>query len=384
MKNLLLPIGIIIVLAGCNTDQKVSIRGTVSNGEGALLVLQRLDVNSIIDVDSTRVDNKEQFSFKLSLDHPELLILKNENGELINLLPAPGEQVTVNSAYEEFGSAYSIGNSEESEKIRDLVLTLNSTRHKMDSIAEAISAFEDPESPQMKLLQSAYQQAYVQQKRFTIRFIIENPSSLSSVYALYQKLYDELYIMNDPNDLQYFKFVADTLKLYHPDASLTKSLIADIESRERQYQENNTLQSMIASAEEKSLLDIAVPDINGDTISLSSLYGKVVMVVFWASEDRESIKTLLDLQKTYKKYHSKGFEVYAVSLDNIKTPWEISVKFNEFDWLNVSELSYPNSKVDKLYNVTKLPTNYLINREGTLMAKDLYGRNLEIWLDNLL
>jgi hypothetical protein len=73
-----------------------------------------------------------------------------------------------------------------------------------------------------------------------------------------------------------------------------------------------------------------------------------------------------------------------VSLDNIRTPWEISVKFNEFDWLNVSELSYPNSKVDKLYNVTKLPTNYLINREGTLMAKDLYGRNLEIWLDNLL
>jgi peroxiredoxin len=174
------------------------------------------------------------------------------------------------------------------------------------------------------------------------------------------------------------------MKTYYPDASLTLSLIADIESRDRQYEENRQLQEMIASAEEKSLTEIAVPDLKGDTINLSTLQGKVILMVFWSSADSRSIQSLLALQSTYNKYQNSGFEIYAISLDNLKSPWETSVRFNEFDWINVSELSYPNSMVDKYYNVTKLPTSFLINKDGSLVAKDIYGRNLEIWLDNLL
>ena len=61
-----------------------------------------------------------------------------------------------------------------------------------------------------------------------------------------------------------------------------------------------------------------------------------------------------------------------------------SVDFNEFEWVNVSELNYPNSRANQLYNVTALPTGFLINREGDVVAKNLYGRALETWLDNLI
>ena len=61
-----------------------------------------------------------------------------------------------------------------------------------------------------------------------------------------------------------------------------------------------------------------------------------------------------------------------------------AIDFNEFNWINVSELSFPESKAALLYNITQLPTNFLINREGDIVGSNLYGRNLETWLDNLI
>ena len=61
-----------------------------------------------------------------------------------------------------------------------------------------------------------------------------------------------------------------------------------------------------------------------------------------------------------------------------------AIDFNEFRWINVSELSFPESKAALLYNISELPTTFLITREGDVVAKNLYGRTLETWLDNLI
>jgi hypothetical protein len=61
-----------------------------------------------------------------------------------------------------------------------------------------------------------------------------------------------------------------------------------------------------------------------------------------------------------------------------------AIDFNEFKWYNVSELSFPESRAVLLYNVSSIPTNFLIDRDGNIVAKNLYGRTLETWLDNLL
>ncbi|MCK5066357.1 MAG: TlpA family protein disulfide reductase, partial [Bacteroidales bacterium] len=135
---------------------------------------------------------------------------------------------------------------------------------------------------------------------------------------------------------------------------------------------------------ESGLLDLSIPDRDGTEIALSALTGKVVLVSFWASQHNASIEMMLQLKSTYNKYHSSGFEVYAISLDNNKINWMSAIDFNEFNWINVSELSFPNSTAALLYNVTSLPTTFLINREGDIVAKNLQGRQLNTWLDNLI
>ncbi len=237
----------------------------------------------------------------------------------------------------------------------------------------------------MKVVRNAYAQTIVNQKRFTIRYLMGHMNSLSSVYALYQKYDEEDLVMGLQSDLQYFKVIADSLEISHPNSSLTKSLRADITRREAEFIKSNQLNSLLEMADEPTgFLDLSIPDRDGKELTLSDYKGKAIMVIFWASGNQASINTLLQLKSTYNLYHKKEFEIYAVSLDNNKFQWMNAIDFNEFNWINVSELNYPDSRANQIYNVTSLPAGFLINREGDIVARDLFGRKLETWLDNML
>jgi len=383
-----IPILIVLIIGftgfACKSN-RTKISGLISGGEGAKLTLERLDVNRTSLVDSIEIDKNGSFTLNLDLDEPELYILKSETGEILNLLVSPGDKISIKTSYDTFGSAYSISGSAESEGIRLLVEQLEQTRNDLDSLQLVAASIADPENPQMELVKNTYAQAIVKQKRFTIKYLVEHLGSLSSVYALYQKYDGESLVLNMEGDLQYFKAVADSLESSYPNSSLTKSLRMDIEQREATFKENAHLNTLLDMADENSgMLDLSIPDRDSKEIALSSLKGKVTLVAFWASGNRGSIQALIQLQSTYLKYHEKGFEIYAISLDNNKISWMNAIDFNEFDWINVSELSFPDSKAALLYNISELPTTYLINREGDILAKNLYGRTLETWLDNLI
>ena len=383
-----IPILIVLIIGftgfACKSN-RTKISGLISGGEGAKLTLERLDVNRTSLVDSIEIDKNGSFTLNLGLDEPELYILKSETGEILNLLVSPGDKISIKTSYDTFGSAYSISGSAESEGIRLLVEQLEQTRNDLDSLQLVAASIADPENPQMELVKNTYAQAIVKQKRFTIKYLVEHLGSLSSVYALYQKYDGESLVLNMEGDLQYFKAVADSLESSYPNSSLTKSLRMDIEQREATFKENAHLNTLLDMADENSgMLDLSIPDRDSKEIALSSLKGKVTLVAFWASGNRGSIQALIQLQSTYLKYHEKGFEIYAISLDNNKISWMNAIDFNEFDWINVSELSFPDSKAALLYNISELPTTYLINREGDILAKNLYGRTLETWLDNLI
>ncbi len=375
---------LLVLSIGCSSN-KTEISGLIEGGDGETITLERLDVNRTFLIDSLTTKKDGSFSIKTKLEEPELYILKNELGEIVNLLLAPGEKVFISTRSESFGRGYQVTGSEESENIRLLVNHLNRTRSDIDSLLNVADSIDNPESPQMNLLRTAYSQIIIKQKRYTIKYLVENMTSLSSVYALYQKYDEETMIFGSESDFQYFKTVADSLEMVHPNSSLTKSLRSDIENREAQYNQAIKVNTLLSLADEVTgMVDLTIPDRDGEELSLSSLKGKVIMVAFWASGNQASVQALLQLQPIYNTYHNRGFEVYAISLDNNKISWMSAVDFNEFEWINVSELSYPNSKTDLLYNVSVLPTTFLINREGDIVAKNLFGRTLETWLDNLI
>lgn len=385
-RKLVYVIGLLWLIAGfaCSSS-KSEIVGVVTGGEGQSLRLERLNVNQTSVIDSIQLGKDGSFSVKIDLEEPELYILKNSEGDIVNLLVSPGENISIETTQDSFGNGYRVEGSDESEGIRLLVEQLHGTRKVLDSLQVVAGGIEDPESPQLDLVRNAYSQAIIKQSRFTIKYLVEHMGSLSSVYALYQKYDSENLVLWKEQDLQYFKSVADSLEITHPNSSLTLSLRADIDQREARFKEAAQVNTLLEMAgEETGLLDLTIPDRDGNEISLSSLSGKVVLVAFWASGHSASIEAMMQLKSTYKLYHASGFEVYAISLDNNKIAWMNALDFNEFDWINVSELSFPDSNAALLYNVNSLPTTFLINKEGDIVAKNLLGRQLNTWLDNLI
>jgi len=133
-----------------------------------------------------------------------------------------------------------------------------------------------------------------------------------------------------------------------------------------------------------SFVDLELNDLNGDPIKLSSFKGNYILLDFWASycgPCRAEHPRLLEL---YNKYKEKGFEIYAVCLDDNKESWQQTVKQDKISWITVSELKQSTeSKSAMIYGITALPQNYLIDKQGKIIAKNIRGEELADKLDEI-
>lgn len=130
--------------------------------------------------------------------------------------------------------------------------------------------------------------------------------------------------------------------------------------------------------------DIALPAVNGDTIRLSSLKGKVVLLDFWASWCAPCRTANKGLAKIYDKFRDKGFEIYSVSFDDKKEDWLKAIKQDKIKWLQVNEPGKWDAPTAVNWNIYAIPTSYLIDKDGVLLAMDLEGKQLEKALKDLL
>ncbi len=124
---------------------------------------------------------------------------------------------------------------------------------------------------------------------------------------------------------------------------------------------------------------------DGKTITLSSLTGKkVLMVYFWASWCDGCEAENPNIVRIYDKYKESGFDIYAVSLDSDKAEWLTAISKHKFTWTNVSDLKEWESETVKTYNVNRTPAIYLLDSEGRIVAKNLRGKELEMKVGGLL
>jgi len=384
LKNDILTLLImLVILSSCNQKQNIIIKGSLENGKKEMIWLERLDISSTTAVDSQFINNKNKFQFKIKAEYPDIYMIRNRQGKFISLLASPGEKINITGDYSAILKNYNINGSKESRKIKTLVNKLEETRSRLKDIERNIEKISTLSEEQALEYINLREEIIREQRDFSIRFIIQNLNSLSSIFALYQTYSPGNFVLGEALDLQYMKIVADSLSKYYPDVPLVTSFVNDARTTERRYYNLIGLSDAFRNADTK-MPDLVIPSLKGDPIKLSSLKGKIVLLYFWSSLSEESRLQNPQLLNIYKKYHSKGFEIYAVSLDNKKDLWEKAVWMDEINWINVCELTYPNSRASVLYNISKLPTTYLLNKNGEILERDLYGKELEKWLDNLL
>lgn len=138
----------------------------------------------------------------------------------------------------------------------------------------------------------------------------------------------------------------------------------------------------------KKAPEITMTKADGTAFSLSTLKGKMVLIDFWATwcapcvEEQPELKALYD---TYSdKVKNNQFEILGISLDRNKESWQKAIDRFGISWIQISDLKFWKSPVAKLYEVDELPFNIIIDGQGTILAKNLHGKDLEEFLKKSL
>ncbi|GAA3743215.1 MULTISPECIES: TlpA disulfide reductase family protein [Flavobacterium] len=129
--------------------------------------------------------------------------------------------------------------------------------------------------------------------------------------------------------------------------------------------------------------EIDLPDTKGEKIALSSLRGTLVLIDFWASWCGPCIKEQPLLIKLNNAYPDK-LSIYGVSMDTKKPLWTGAIAKGKLPWTNVSDLKYWQSPVVSDYMLQSVPLNFLIDKNGIILAKNIHGQALEAKIKELL
>jgi peroxiredoxin len=383
-KRLVLFCTVLILIAtSCKNRPNVCVEGKLRYAEKGSLNLEYLDINKTRLIDSIRVKKDGNFRFKIFVEQPALYILKNENGKIINLLISPGENVKIDGDYKEFDKNYSVTGSPDSEFIRQLVEKLADTRNQLKLLDGTYKGKTELTEIQANEYLIRRKEIIKDQRDFSISFIIEHLSSMASIYALYQKLNPEELVLNENRDIQYMKIVADSLSGKYPRSGFVTTFVNDARSAEKRYMNLIGIQKKIVEAQ-SGLPDIKYPDAGGNLRSLSILKGKTVLLYFWSVYSDASEQQNPVFEKIYNRYKNKGFEIFAVCIDSNPDNWLKMIKFDELSFINTFGPDFPDSEIAHAYNLRSVPASYLLDKEGNIMARELYGTELEKWLDNVL
>ena len=359
----------LIFMLGCKHPQKFEIRGKITNAQGKKIYLEELMVASLRPVDSAKINSSGEFVLRQHVGMPTFYLLKLSENNFITLLLDSTEKVTINADAINFSRAYSIQGSPGSLLVQELNNKLNTTKQKLDSISSLAELFK--ESPDIEIKKKEWNAAYdkivQEQIRFSTDFVSKHPFSMASVLALYQKFNDENYVVRD---IQALRIAASALNSFYPKSEHVKALYANtlqLIARERA----GDLKKFIEEKGQNSP-DIILPDQNGRKIALSSFRGKYVLVHFWSAVDQNSRIVNPVLAEIYQKYRNKGFEIYQVSVDKDLTQWLNAIREDRLEWTNVGDMEGSIQSV-MFYNVQAVSFNYLLDKEGVVIAKNLMG-----------
>ncbi len=364
LKELLI-LSIAIVIFSCNVahdQEQYKITINAKNASQKKVYLEELAPNNLTVIDTGNIADNGICTLQGYVSEKGIFRLKFETEQVIFLI-LDNQEINVDIDLED-PKDYSISNSEESLELKTLIDKAGEANKKLQGIQQAYKKaiiITNNRDSLMKETQQSYMQETEKFNTFLKSFISESSSPFVKIFAAG---------MLDPNrDGEMLQKTANYLKKNIPDSKYTKDFLAKIGGPKGTQQGNPAKE-----------IDLPMP--NGNSLALSSLKGKVVLLDFWASWCKPCRMENPNVVKTYEKYKDRGFTIYSVSLDQRKDQWISAIKADGLTWSNhVSDLKGWNSSAAATYNVNGIPATFLIDESGTIVAKNLRGEQLNAFLE---
>ena len=367
-KLILVAAALLMALSSCQST-KVKISGRFVGAEADMVYLEQASTLNQTIIDSVKLS--EDGNFMLNLDKvsasPSLYHIVYE-GNRIPLLLQGGDHITVNSAGNALRNC-TVEGSEESELLHEFNHSYVEGVIALNELMSRLTA-DDLSDDERQKLAMEYTKLKNEIKQNQLRFIIGNKDRIAAVYALYQRLPGDVNLFNGNSDVIYYRTVAEAIAESYPESLYLPLLRSQIARMDAQI-------SLLSQVKTMNFPEIIMPDMYGNEQKLSALEGKVILLHFWSAAVGNSNTFNADLKKVYEKFHDQGLEIFQVAIDTSKALWINTVQDQQLPWISVCDLLGEASPVVGAYNVSTLPSNYLIDRNGNILGKDLMGEQLE-------
>ena len=365
-----------VALVSCGSNARID--GTLTDAASSEVIVKLLESNRYEVLDTVKTDASGHFSYKVDVaeGQPEFVYLFYKNRKVASLLLEAGDKVSVVS--DTLGHSTFEG-SEESVKLAEVEKAYAEALREFGDIALLMGAATD--QADFDRLAQDMSKAYIAYYRDRVRYVMENSKSLTVIPVFYQSLGENLPLFSQSTDAILFKNVADSLEAVYPESKYVKALRKEAEARFGYLE----LQERLVNAEEIGYPEIELPDLEGKMRKLSDIESRVVIVYFWSVAQAQQNMFNIDFFKPlYEEYHSKGLDIYQVSLDVDKTLWATTVRGQELPWTNVCDSRGAQSPYVSIYNLSAIPAAFIIADGELVDGKVVDEASLRKLLDGLL
>lgn len=380
MKNLVFFLGILLLLNSCKTNNDgYKIRGKVNGAKGKVIYLA-----SSSQTDSVKINEDNEFEFSGKITEPDFFNLYFTQTNPILLFVDTLDKINIEADTSNFSQNYKVTGSVTSEQIFQLQQKLNNTFNKVQNLyKEKVLTADSAHIDSIRTVFTNESNALVENHRKEIfDFIKNNPSSFACLTAIYQAFDSRNPVFNYDFDAYYYNLIDSGLMAKYPNSKHSKEFHSQIVEIKQQLNREEMMSNKIKEGTEAP--DFEVPSTNGTPIKLSSFRGNYVLLDFWASWCSPCRQENPNVLLAFNKFQKKGFRVFQVSLDKDKDEWLKAINKDGLGQLkHGSDLQYWNCAPAKLYAVQSIPSNFLIDPKGKIVAKNLRGQQLIDVLSNI-
>lgn len=358
-KHLFFLFALAFALTACNKGNQFKVNVNLANGNDKVVYLQKYIDNAPVTIDSAVIVN-EAASMSAPIDNPQILYalkVKNMRGSIPFF--SDNKDVTI------------IGDI---NNPRDLEITASETQAEYDAYEQTLSEIDD----QISELYAAMQQAFVDNDSIKI----DSLNTVGTALMEQQDNYRDDYIKAHPDSFL-AHYILDQNKQDYPIDQL-KELVSAF-TTESIYRDD--LNDYIAKQERLEMgqpfIDFTLQTKDGEDMTLSEkiAQNKLTLVDFWASWCGPCRHENPVVKAAYEQFHELGFDIVGVSVDQDEAAWLQAVEDDELPWTQVRDA---DNTVSESYLIYYIPSNFLFDQNGTMVAKGLRGDDLAAKLSELL